>query len=402
MRTPSLPSWVTILIAGSIILTLSMGARQVSGLFLRPVVMDLGLSREAFGTAVAISNLVWGLAQPFAGLLADRYGARPVVIGAGLLYAAGLGLAATATNGTMFTLGLGLLCGLGQAGTAFAVTFALIGRATPAEHRSFALGLGSTAGSIGVFLVVPMTSALIDAFDWRPSMLVLGASLLLMPILALALREERVTSTAGTTSGWAAAGIANRDRDYWLLNLGFATCGFQLAFIATYLPTVLIDGGLDLSAGAAVLAAIGLFNILGTWVCGLAGARWQKSRVLTVVYLARAAAMITFLAIPLSMTSALVFGGAIGLLWTGTVPLTSALVADLWGRRNLGFLFGLVYIGHQIGAFIGAWAGGFAHDHTGSFDIVWTISIGLSVSAAICHMLLIERPRPIALAEGTA
>jgi predicted MFS family arabinose efflux permease len=294
MSFRSWPRWLAILIAGAVVLTLSMGARQVSGLFLQPVAMGLGLSREAFGTAVAIQNLVWGLAQPFAGFLADRYGARPVVIGAGLIYAAGLALAASATDATSFTLGLGLLCGLGQAGTSFAVALSIIGRATPAEHRSLALGLGSTAGSIGVFLMVPMTSMLIEAFDWRPSLYVLAGMLLLMPLLGLALREQPAASKAGSTSGWTAAGIAHRDRDYWLLNLGFATCGFQLAFLATYLPTLLIDGGLGLSAGAAVLAAIGLFNILGTWGCGLAGARWRKSRVLTVVYIARAALMIAF------------------------------------------------------------------------------------------------------------
>jgi predicted MFS family arabinose efflux permease len=402
MTSRPLPSWLVVLICGAAVLTLSMGARQVSGLFLRPVAMDLGLTREAFGTAVAIQNLVWGLAQPFAGLLADRYGARPVIIGAGFLYAAGLAMAALASDGLSFTLGLGLLCGLGQAGTAFAVALAVIGRAAPVEHRSLAIGLGSTAGSIGVFLMVPMTSALIERFDWRPSMLALTASVMLMPLLGLALREQPAAPSAGTASGWQAAGIAHRDRDYWLLNLGFATCGFQLAFVATYLPTVLIDGGLDLSAGAAVLAAIGLFNILGTWLCGTAGARWKKSRVLAAVYVARAAVMIGFLALPLSMTSALVFGAAIGLLWTGTVPLTSALVADLWGRRNLGFLFGLVYIGHQLGAFLGAWAGGFVYDRTGSFDLVWTVSIAISASAAICHLLLVERPRPIALAEAGA
>ncbi|MBM3549215.1 MAG: MFS transporter [Alphaproteobacteria bacterium] len=400
MPSRPIPSWLIVLICGATVLTLSMGARQVSGLFLRPVAMDLGLSREAFGTAVAIQNLVWGLAQPFAGLLGDRYGARPVVIGAGLLYAAGLAMAGLASDSMTFTLGLGLLCGLGQAGTAFAVALAVIGRTAPADRRSLAIGLGSTAGSIGVFLMVPMTSALIERFDWRPSMLALAGAVMLMPLLGLALREQPSPRGAGTASGWQAAGIAHRDRDYWLLNLGFATCGFQLAFVATYMPTVLIDGGLGLSAGAAVLMAIGLFNILGTWLCGMAGVRWQKSRVLAAIYVARAAAMIGFLMMPLSMTSALVFGAAIGLLWTGTVPLTSSLVADLWGRRNLGFLFGLVYIGHQLGAFLGAWAGGFAYDHTGSFEIVWTISIAISISAAICHLLLVEQPRPIALAEG--
>jgi predicted MFS family arabinose efflux permease len=396
-------AWFTVLVCGALVIAVSMGVRQVSGLFLRPVSMDLGLSREAFGIAVALQNLVWGLTQPFAGLLADRYGARPVIIVCGLFYVAGMALAAMAPNGFVFALGLGVLCGLGQSGTSFAVVLAIIGRAAPSEQRSAALGLGSTAGSVGMFVLVPATSALLDLLDWRTALMILAALLATMLLLALPLSERRAANAAGGAPpgvpARAAAMMAGRDRDYWLLNLGFAVCGFQLAFIATYLPIILVDKGFGLSTGAAVLAAIGAFNILGTYLAGLAGGRWMKTHVLAALYLARAATIAIFLLTPLSSASAIAFGAVMGLLWTGTVPLTNGLVADLWGSRNLGFLFGIVYVGHQIGAFVGAWAAGLAFDRTGSFDLIWIAAIAAGVAAAICHLMLSETPRALALAE---
>jgi predicted MFS family arabinose efflux permease len=394
-------SWLMVLMCGSLIIACSMGVRQVSGLFLRPVAMDLALSREAFGFAVALQNLVWGLTQPIAGFLADRYGTRPVAFGGVLFYAAGLALAAFASNGWQFVIGLGVLAGLGQSGTAFAVILAVIGRAAPVQTRSLALGLGSTASSIGMFILVPATVSLIDIVDWRATMLILCGLLAATAGFTLPLQE-------GAGGGGAVTGASAKraiveaigDRDFWLLNVGFAVCGFQLAFIATYIPTILIDGGLDVSAGAAVLVAIGIFNIGGTYLAGLAGGWWRKTRVLAGLYLARAVVIVVFLSVPLSTTSAIVFGAAIGLLWTGTVPLTNGLVADLWGRRNLAFLFGLVYVGHQIGAFVGAWAGGLAFDRTGSFALVWAACVMACILAAACHLLLHEMPRPLALAEA--
>jgi predicted MFS family arabinose efflux permease len=392
-------SWLVVLLCGSLVIAVSMGVRQVSGLLLRPVVIDLGLSREAFGFAVALQNLVWGLTQPFAGLLGDRFGARPVVLGCGLLYAVGLAIAAMAPNAAVFTLGLGAVCGLAQSGTSFAVVLAVIGRAAPAAQRSAALGLGSTAGSVGMFVLVPATSALLDLVDWRTVLLLLAGLTATMLVLALGLREDTSSAPAKAPEARVAVLSAGRDRDYWLINLGFAVCGFQLAFIATFLPIILIDQGLGLSTGAAVLAAIGAFNILGTWLAGLAGGRWRKTRVLAALYLARAAAIIAFLAVPLSVPSAILFGAVMGLLWTGTVPLTNGLVADLWGSRNLGFLFGLVYVGHQIGAFVGAWAAGRVFDATGAFDLMWIAAVLAGVAAAACHLVVAESPRPLALSE---
>ncbi len=392
-------SWLVVLLCGSLVIAVSMGVRQVAGLLLRPVVVDLALSREAFGFAVALQNLVWGLTQPLAGLLGDRFGARPVVLGCGLLYAAGLAIAAMAPNAAVFTLGLGVICGLAQSGTSFAVVLAVIGRAAPAAQRSAALGLGSTAGSVGMFVLVPATSALLDLVDWRTVLLLLAGLTATMLVLALGLREDTSSGPAKAPEARVAVLSAGRDRDYWLINLGFAVCGFQLAFIATFLPIILIDGGFGASTGAAVLAAIGAFNILGTWLAGLAGGRWLKTRVLAALYLARAAAIIAFLAVPLSVPSAILFGAVMGLLWTGTVPLTNGLVADLWGSRNLGFLFGIVYVGHQIGAFVGAWAAGRVFDATGAFDLMWIAAVLAGVAAAACHLVVAESPRPLALSE---
>jgi predicted MFS family arabinose efflux permease len=399
----TLPPWIVILLSGAMVMSLGTGVRQVSGLFLRPVSLDLGMSLEAFGTIVAIQNLLWGLSQPLAGALADRHGARPVAFACGLLYAAGLGLAAAAGSVPVVILGLGVCCGLGQAGTTYAVVLAVIGRSAPADSRGLAVGLGSAAGSIGMFLLVPAASLLIDGLGWRGSMAVLALLMLLAPACALALREERpAPSAVPAASPGAILRETLRDRDFWLLNLGFASCGLQLAFIATYLPMVLIEGGLDISVGAMALAAIGLCNIAGTYAAGLAGDHWPRARVLVLVYLARAAAILGFLVLPLSPASAIGFGALIGLLWTSTVPLTNGLVAALWGRRNLGLLFGLVFVGHQLGAFAGAWIGGWVRDRTGSFDAAWALILGLSLSAALCHILLRERPRGQALAEGTA
>jgi MFS family permease len=393
------PAWLRIVACAALVMSLSMGVRQVSGLFLGPVAAELGLSRDAFGIAVAVQNLVWGLTQPVAGFLADRHGARPVVIAGASLYVAGMAMAAVADGAIAFTFGLGVLCGLGQSGTAFAVILAVIGRAAPSESRSMALGVGSAAGSVGMFVLVPATGALIELIEWRSAMMILALLLAAAIPLGIALGREGGDDLEDRASGAAAIESAGRDRDYWLLNLGFAVCGFQLAFIATYLPTIMVDRGLSLATGAAVLATIGAFNIVGTYLAGLAGGRWLKKDVLAALYLARAVAIAAFLLVPLSPASAIAFGAIMGLLWTGSVPLTSGLVADLWGKRNLGFLFAIVYIGHQVGAFAGAWAAGLAYERTGTFDLAWGAAIAGGVVAAVFHFVLQERPRQLALDE---
>jgi len=398
-RSPVLPPWMIALACGSLVMTIAIGARQVCGLFLRPVTSDLGFSREMFGLAIGLQNLVWGLTQPFAGLLADRIGARPIVVVTGCCYALGLAMAAMASDSIVFTLGLGVLVGLGQSGTTYAVILALIGRLVPDAQRSRYLGLASAAGSVGMFVMVPATSVLLDLVEWRTTLLLLAAVAATIPLLAVWLAEKRTSAAMGAAAVPASSAFASAvaDRDYWLLNLGFASCGFQLAFIGTYLPTILTEGALSMAIAAAVLACIGAFNIPGTYLCGLAGGRQPKARVLAAVYLARGVVILGFLALPLSATSAIIFAALIGLLWLGVVPLTSGLVADLWGRRELGFLFGIVFVGHQVGAFVGAWAGGFVFDRTGNYTLVWLVVVGLSVSAAAFHLMVREQPRACAL-----
>jgi len=258
-RSPFLPPWMIALACGSLVMTIAIGVRQVCGLFLRPVTGDLGFSREVFGLAIGLQNLVWGLTQPFAGLMADRIGARPIVIVTGCCYALGLGIAAVASDSIVFTLGLGVLVGLGQSGTTYAVILALIGRLVPDAQRSRYLGLASAAGSVGMFLMVPATSVLLDLVEWRTTFLVLAAIAATIPLLAVWLAEKRASAAMGVsaTPASSAFAAATADRDYWLLNLGFASCGFQLAFIATYLPTILTEGALSMAIAAAVLACIG-------------------------------------------------------------------------------------------------------------------------------------------------
>jgi predicted MFS family arabinose efflux permease len=392
------PSWQYLLVTGGLVVTLATGARQVFGLFLHPVAQDLGISLGSFGAIVATQNLVWGLTQPCAGLLADRFGAARVAALCGLIYAAGLAMAASATGPVMFAIGAGLFCGIGQAGTTYAVILAAISRATPAASRSVAVGLGTAAGSVGMFVLVPASGMGIAAFGWREAMAGLAVLMLLAPLCGLTLREKPVEAASASVRSVLNDALA--DRDFWLLNIGFATCGFQLAFLGTYLPAYLTDKGLAASAGAATLAAIGLANILGTWSAGYAGRFWPNANALAGAYVARGVLMVTFLTLPVSLPSAIAFGASIGLLWTGTVPLTSGLVARLWGRRHLGFLFGLVFVGHQVGAFAGAWTGGLLRDWTGGFGAGWALVAASSLSAALCHVLIRERPRAIALAEG--
>lgn len=394
--------FVTALICGSMVITLSMGFRQVFGLFLLPVTSDLGISRETFGLIIGLQNLVWGLAQPMAGLLADKFGVGRTVAVGGLLYLTGLGLSALSEGPDTFGLTVGVLVGLAQSGTAFAVVLGGIGRAAPPERRSLALGVAVTAGSIGMFTLVPFTQGLISVVEWRSALMVLAGGAVLVPILALGLREPRLPMEAASDSlpVREVLLVAVRHPGFWMLNAGFAACGFQLAFLATHLPSVLSDAGLGTSAGAAALALIGFSNIIGTYMCGLLGGWYRKKKVLAVLYLARTVLFVLFLSMPPSQTSAMLFAIAIGLIWTGTVPLTSGLVSDVFGPRYLGLLFGVVYLGHQLGAFAGAWAGGFAFDRTGSYVLVWFGAIAMGLFAALLHWPIRDRPVALAMAQA--
>jgi predicted MFS family arabinose efflux permease len=390
------------LVLGSIVITLSMGIRQVFGLLLLPVTMSLAMSRETFGLVIGLQNLLWGVTQPFAGFLADRFGAGRVIAVGGLLYAAGLALGASSVGPGSLGLTIGALVGLAQSGTAYAVVLGGIARATPPAQRSVALGIASTAGSIGMFTLVPLTEGLVSTFDWRWTLIALASLAALIPLLAIGLKEA---TTATTLVGELPHSqniirTALTQPGFWMLNAGFAACGFQLAFLATHLPSVLTSSGLTASSGALALALIGFSNIIGTYICGLLGNHFRKNKVLAWLYLARTALFALFLLLPTSQASAMLFAVAIGLIWTGTVPLTSGLVGDIFGTRHMGLLFGIVYLGHQFGAFAGAWAGGLSFDRTGSYRAVWTAAILMGILAALLHWPI--RDEPVVAAPAAA
>ncbi len=394
-RTPTL-----ILIAGCVILTLSMGVRHTAGLFLQPMTVDHGWSRETFSFAIALQNLVWGLASPFAGALADRYGAGRTVAAAAALYAIGLGLMAYADTPLAFDLSAGVLIGLGLSGTTFAVIMGVIGRHTTPEKRSLALGIASAGGSFGQFAVLPVGQMMITAYGWQSALVLLACGVGLIAPLANALADgHRPSAGAGQSVGQALR-EAGGQRSFHYLFWGYFVCGFQTAFIMLHLPAFLVDGGLSANVGMTAVALIGLFNILGSFLFGWGGGCYSKKNLLVLIYAARAVAILVFMLIPLSTASAWLFAAAMGILWLGTVPLTNGLVAQIFGLRYMSMLTGVVFLGHQLGSFLGAWLGGRIFDETGSYGLAWGIAIGLSVLASLCSAPIDERP--LARAGGTA
>jgi MFS family permease len=386
---------VVILICGGIVLSLNLGIRQSFGLFIEPMNADLGWGVASFSFAIAMQNLIWGVTQPLFGALADRYGtARTVMLG-GLLYVAGLVVMALPASELMFHAGAGLVIGFGLSGTAFAVVLGAIGRAYPPEKRSMALGIGSAMGSFGQFAIAPTGQALIGAAGWSNALLIYAAACLVIIPCALALAGRPVhdaTPGVAQQSLRAALGEAGRHRGYWLLTIGFFVCGFHVAFIATHLPGYIESVGLDPAIGGWALALVGLFNILGTLTAGALGGRYRKKYLLSLLYGTRAVVILAFLLVPPSGASVLVFAAAMGFLWLSTVPLTTGLVAQLFGPRYMATLFGIVFLSHQIGAFVGAWAGGVLFEETGSYDVVWWLSVALGVAAALIHLPMGDRP----------
>ncbi len=387
MRDPRL-----VLLAGALVALIALGMRHAFGLFLDPITRTLqGVDREAFGFAIALQNLIWGLAQPFAGIVADRFGSARVILIGGLLYAGGLIWAATSATPIGLTLGLGLLVGLGLSATSYAVVLGAVGRRFAPERRSTALGLASLGGSIGIFLSVPVTLGLIDALGWSMAFLSLGAVALVICLLAPVLSGRAEVDGPEQTLGDALS-EALRHRGFALLVLGFFVCGFQLAFIGTHLPAYLLDRDLDLWLGGAALATIGATNIVGTLACGALGDRVSKKSLLAVLYLIRAGVVALFLLTPPSAASTLIFAAVIGVTWLGTVPLTSGIVAQVFGPRYLATLVGVVFLMHQLGSFLGAWLGGLVFERTGSYDLVWWCVVLLGILAALLHWPIDERP----------
>ena len=386
------PSPYVLVVCGALILLLGMGTRNSFGLFLQPMSLDLQLPREVFSLAIAIQMIVWGISQPIFGGLADRYGAGRVAVLGGVFYAGGLLLMANATGPLGLHGGAGVLVGLGVSAAGFAVVIGPVGRAFPPEKRSMALGIASAGGSSGQLFMAPIGAALLDSLGWASALLVMAIIAALIIPLALGVRGKSTTDSVSANSLREALKEASRHSGYWLLCGGFFVCGFHVAFIATHLPPFLSDHNLPPMLAATAIAMIGFFNILGTIASGWLGGKFRQKHILSYYYLARAIIIGGFLVFPVTQTSVLIFAGAIGFLWLGTVPLTSGLVAQVFGPRYLGALFGIVFFSHQIGGFLGAWLGGYMFDLTGSYDQVWLIAVGLGVLAAILHWPIADSP----------
>ncbi len=383
-----------LVLAGGMVMGLALGVRHVQGLFMLPMTQDRGWTRESFALALAVQNLVWGLAQPFTGMLADRFGATRVVAAGLLLYALGLAGMAWAPGTTALVLTAGVCIGIALSGTAFGVVYAALSRLVAPERRGWALGLAGAVGGIGQFALVPGAQGLIAGWGWAAALGVLSVTAALLLPLAWPLDDR--AGRAGPQADSLPLGRAVREAfaqpGFWLLNLGFLACGFQLAFIASHLPAYLLDRGLRAADGVAALAIIALANVAGTYCAGLLGARWSRKRLLAGVYLARSAAMALFLLAPLSSASLYAFAATMGFLWLGTLPLTNGIVAQVFGVRYLGTLFGFVFLGHQIGGFLGVWLGGLVFEATRSYEPVWFAAMALGVLAAALHWPIDERP----------
>lgn len=393
------------ILAGAAIISAAMGVRQTFGLFLGPFSFDYGLPVTLIAFAIALHNLVWGFAQPFAGAAADRWGAAPVVAFGAVVFAAGLALSALWPSGPLLVLGMGVLVGIGISCTTFGVILTAVGRAAPPEKRSLAMGLVSAGGSVGQIVLVPLAQAVTESSGMALSLLLLAGCLLAVAPLGVLLDRRRPAATEPTVPAVplrTALSAALAHRGYCLLTLGFFTCGFQLAFIATHLPSYLSLCGIPAGVGATALALVGLFNMIGSWACGWLGGRLPQQQVLGWLYLLRGGVIALFFLLPKSELSVVLFAAAMGLLWLGTVPLTSGLVARLFGTRHLGTLFGVVFLSHQIGSFLGAWLGGWVFDLTGSYGLVWGATAVAGLVAALLHFPIKDGPAPTGLAVRPA
>jgi len=399
--SPSQPlSLKQVLICGAMIVTLSMGIRHGFGLWLQPITQEQGWSRQAFSLAIAIQNLSWGVIGVFAGMLADKLGAFRVLLAGAVLYALGLAGMAFSPTPLTFALTAGVLIGAAQAGTTYAVIYGVIGRQIPADKRSWAMGVAAAAGSFGQFLMVPVEGQLIARLGWQTALLVLAAMVLIIVPLAFGLREPRHEATGVRRSQtiMQAAREAFGYPSFMLLAAGYFVCGFQVVFIGVHMPSYLRDKGLSPEVASYALALIGLFNVFGTYIAGSLGARLAKRKLLAAIYLSRAAAIALFLIVPISPLTVYVFASVMGFLWLSTVPLTSGIVAQIFGVAHLSMLGGIVFLSHQVGSFLGVWLGGYLYDRTGSYDLVWYIAIALGVCAAIINLPVkesaIARPTP--------
>lgn len=390
VRSPAIPLLVLV-IAGCIIAAATNGVRNSFGLFTLPVTGDLGISRETWALALAIQNLAWGITQPFAGGFADKYGTGRVIAAGLVVYAVGLALTAISPSGTVLFFTAGIISGAGFATCSFSIVMAAFGRSVPMEKRSFIFGIATAASSFGQFLFAPVSQGFISAFGWQSAFVWLAAIVVCVVPLSVALRgrTERAAGEADLRFMEALARAWGYG-SYRLLVIGFFVCGFHLAFITVHLPAYLVQCGLPPQTASWSLAIIGLFNIAGSLLSGYLGSRLPKQLLLSSIYLSRAVAFALFMLLPVTPVSTYVFSAAIGLLWLSTVPLTAGLVSLFFGPRYMGMLYGIAFLSHQVGSFMGAWLGGVVYDATGSYSIMWYLGIMLGLGAAAIHLPIRE------------
>ena len=396
--------WLLI-VCGCLIAALTFGPRSAMGFFQLPMLADKGWDRTTFGLAMAIQNLAWGIGQPFFGAIADKFGTWRVLALSAVLYSAGLFLMTVSDSAAMLYLSGGVLVGLGVAAGSFTIVMSAFARNVPAENRTFAFGLGTAAGSAGMFLFAPISQAMISAYGWSDTLVYMSLAMLIIPILAIPLAGNAKTGRAIQNEIDQTVGAALREafghRSYILLFTGFFVCGFQVAFITVHFPPYVRDLGIDASYAVMAMALIGFFNIIGSLASGFIGQRYSKPHFLAWIYLGRSIVTALFLLIPPTPLTVIAFAVAMGLLWLSTVPPTNGLVAIMFGTRHLGTLAGIVFLSHQIGSFLGVWLGGYLYDHFGSYDPVWWLGVALGVFAAIIHWPISEAPveRGLAPAE---
>ena len=388
------------------IILVSMGTRQTFGIYLQPVADELGIGRELFSLAIAIQSIIGGL--PFAGVLADRYGSRWVAIGGGLLFALSMYLMSIVTHWTGLMLGFGLLSGVSLSCVSYVVVLGAVVQAVPPERRSRTFGFITAAGSVGMFIVVPVAQRILNTFGWRTTFAIFAGFAGLIALLAVGYptRKQQVAddeiADKPSDSLTQVLAKASQHSGYWLLTIGFFVCGFHVSFVASHLPSYLTDNGLSGTAGATALSLVGLFNLFGSTLFGYLGDHYRKKYLLSGLYLGRSIIISLFILFPVTETTAMIFGAAIGFLWLATVPLTSSTVAQIFGPRYLSTLYGIVFFSHQIGSFLGVWLGGRIYDATGMYTPVWVIAIILGVLAFIVHLPIEDRPVYPLRATGAA
>ncbi|SFF80881.1 MFS transporter [Neptunomonas qingdaonensis] len=381
-----------------ILLAINFGLRSSMGFFMAPISTEFGYGREVFAFSLALQNLCWGLFQPIAGAVADRFGTAKAILAGALLYA--LGLYVTSTADSIFALhsGAGILIGMGIAGTGFGVVLPALARMVAPEKRAFALGLGTAAGSAGQLLLIPVAQEFISSYGWQTALLLLAGGALCMMFLAVPFRGDAAANSSTTSEENIQQTLPDALKEasghihYWLLIAGFFVCGFQLAFITVHMPAFLSDEGFDAKVAVISLSLIGLFNIFGCLLFGSWSGKYSKKNLLGIIYASRAVTIALFMLIPISTTTVYVFSILTGFLWLATVPPTSGLVAQMFGLRHMGTLYGIVFLNHQLGSFLGVWLGGYLYDETGAYDVVWWSAAAIALLTALIHIVIDERP----------